>query len=227
MGYLRFIFIIISVILFILVKYLLSTLALNPNYAFLVLFLWLAFEFSFKKLNSHVGSKFDEKLKRKQLLEQQKKRQNLLDNLIKTTVPNWTPDILQLLNSKIFIKLVAGCFRAKGFLIEYPPFPKGEMEDVFFLYKSNKPFAIVKCRAINKDIVSVDTISSFYDLSKQKGFINLALVTTGEFAKNDAFQNRRGFNLIGVLELISLLSQLPISEQTYLFVEMLIDSNNT
>ncbi len=227
MGYLRFIFIIISVILFILVKYLLSTLALNPNYAFLVLFLWLAFEFSFKKLNSHVSSKLDKELKHKQLLEQQKKRQNLLDNLIKTTVPNWTPDILQSLNSKVFIKLVASYFRAKGFLIEYPPFLKGEMEDVFFLYESSKPFAIVKCRAINKDIVSIDTISSFYDLSKQQGFINLALVTTGEFAKNDTFQNRRGFNLIGAPQLISLLSQLPMDEQTYLFAEMLIDKNNS
>lgn len=158
----------------------------------------------------------------------QDKRQKELKKIIQDTVPHWTPDIIQSLESKAFIKLVAGYFEAKGFFIKYPSSIDKNTKDIFFLHQSssNLPFAVVKCRAIGDDLVSLNSLKVVYDLSKQYGLKNLALVTTGGFVDNDAFQNRRGFNLIGVLELISVLSRLPIDEQTYLFAEMLIDNNN-
>lgn len=160
---------------------------------------------------------------------QTKKRQESLKKIIKDTVPNWTSEIIQSLESKAFIKLVAGCFEAKGFLIKYPSSIDKNTKDIFFLHQSdsNLPFAVIKCRAIGDDLVSLNSLKVVYDLSKQYGLKNLALVTTGGFVDNDAFQNRRGFNLIGAPQLISLLSQLPMDDQTYLFAEMLIDKNNT
>lgn len=47
--------------------------------------------------------------------------------VVSTVIPNWTPDIIQSLDFKAFIQLVTGYFEKKGFLIEYPPFLKGDI----------------------------------------------------------------------------------------------------
>jgi hypothetical protein len=148
--------------------------------------------------------------------------------VVPTVIPNWTPDIIQSLDFKAFIQLIAGYFEKKGFLIEYPPFLKGDMEDVFFLHTvKNIPFAIVKCRVIGRDLVSLETVKILSDLSEQYGLKNLALVTTGNFEDDPSgvIKNRAGFNLIGAPQLISMLTALPIEEQTYLFANMMLNKN--
>ncbi len=158
---------------------------------------------------------------------EEKKRQKELKKIIRDTVPNWTSEIIQSLDSKVFIKLVANYFEATGFLIKYPSSIDSQTSDIFFLYKPeiSSPFAIVKCRAIGSDSVSLKTFTTFYDLSRQYGVINMALVTTGGFIEDvqDLIKHRKGINLIGMAQLISLLSKLPIEEQTYLFADMLLN----
>ena len=148
--------------------------------------------------------------------------------VVSTVIPNWTPDIIQTLDSKAFIRLIAEYFEIKGFLIKFPASIDRNMVDVFFLYTSKGVrFAIVKCRAIGGDLVSLETVKSFSDLSKQYNLINLALVTTGSFEDDPSgvIKNRAGFNLIGAPQLISMLTALPINKQAYLFTNMMLNKN--
>lgn len=141
---------------------------------------------------------------------EEKKRQKNLKKIIKDTVPNWTPDVLQSLDSKAFIRLIVEYFEAKGFLIKFPTSIDKNTVDIFFLHQPemSMPFAVVKCRAIGGDLVSLKTIKSLYDLSRQYGLKNLALVTTGRFEDDPSgvIKNRAGFNLIGAPQLISMLN---------------------
>ena len=148
--------------------------------------------------------------------------------VVSNVTPNWTPEIIQSLDSKTFIALLAEHFELTGFVVKYPTSTDRNMVDVFFLYTSeNIRFAIVKCRAIGGDLVSLETVRSFSDLSKQYGVINLALATTGYFENDSAglTKNKKGFNLIGAPQLISMLTALPIEEQTYLFANMMLNKN--
>ncbi len=140
-------------------------------------------------------------------------------------VPIWTIQFIQSLDFKLFIKLVAGYFELKGFSIKYSS--HSDMSDVFFLYKLNGiiPYPVVKCRAIGADLVSVETVKNFYNLSKQYGLTNIIFVTTGKFSSEvfTLLKNQKGFNLIDVNRFISLLTMLPIEKQMDLFAEVLID----
>jgi len=93
--------------------------------------------------------------------------------------------------------------------------------------ENNRLFAVVRCRAIGGDLVSLKTVKSLYDLSRQYGLINLALVTTGDFEGDPSglLKNKKGFNLIGAPQLISMLTALPLEEQTYLFANMMLNKN--
>lgn len=128
--------------------------------------------------------------------------------------PKWTPEIIQSLESKEFIKLVEGYFEALGYLIKYPVSLNNKSSDFFFLHKSQTtpPLGIVKCRAIGSDSVSLKTFNSLYDLSVQNGLFNLVLVTTGGFAEEiqSLIKERKGINLVNMSKLISLLSSLPV-----------------
>jgi hypothetical protein len=131
-------------------------------------------------------------------------------------------------NSKVFINLIAEHFKLEGFVVKYPASTDRNMVDVFFLYTpENVRFAMVKCRAIGGDLVSLETVKLFSDLSKQYGLINLAFVTTGNFENDPSgmIKNRRGFNLIGAPQLISMLTALPINKQVYLFSNMMLNKN--
>jgi len=180
-----------------------------------------------KKLDFYAYLRHKDKEKKWKEEFEEKKRQKELKKIIKDTAPHWTPEILQSLDSKAFTKLIIEYFAIKGFLIEYPTSIDENTVDVFFLhqYEDNIPFMIVKCRAIGGDLVSLATVKSLYDLSRQYGLKNLALVTTGGFVYNDVFQNRKEFNLIGAQQLISMLTALPLDEQTYLFANMMINKN--
>jgi|WetSurMetagenome_2_1015567.scaffolds.fasta_scaffold01729_11 hypothetical protein len=160
---------------------------------------------------------------------EEKKRQKDLKKLIKDIVPHWTPEVIQSLDSKAFIKLVAEYFETKGFLTKFPTSTDKNTVDVFFLHQPehNMPFAIVKCRAIGRDLVSLETVKLLSDLSKQYGLINLAVATTGYFENDPTglIKNKKGFNLIGAPQLISMLTALPIEEQTYLFANMMLNKN--
>lgn len=85
----------------------------------------------------------------------------------------------------------------------------------------------MKCRVIGRDLVSLETVKILSDLSEQYGLKNLALVTTGNFEDDPSgvIKNRAGFNLIGAPQLISMLTALPIEEQTYLFANMMLNKN--
>jgi len=228
MKYIRLVFFILGLILFVFIKSLLSVLALNQNYAFLVIVLWLVVGFLFNSFNENLNSTIKNQQKQKDLKSLQKRRRHLLNKIIETTTPDWTPEVLQSLNFKQFFNLVKSYFELKGFQIDYPASFAKNTEDVFFLYTpENIRFAIVKCRAIGGDLVSLETVRSFSDLSKQYGVINLALATTGYF-ENDLeglTKNKKGFNLIGAPQLISMLTALPIEEQTYLFANMMLNKN--
>ncbi len=149
-----------------------------------------------------------------------------LDKLKNNIVPTWTVDIIQSLDSKVFIKLLKGYFEAKGFVIRYISNDKN-MEDVFVICKSNRTasHSIIKCRTIGCDLVSLDTVKILCNLSKQYSLTNLTIVTTGKFSNevSTLLKNRKGFNLIDVNRLISLLMMLPIEKQIDLFAEALID----
>lgn len=148
--------------------------------------------------------------------------------VVSTVTPNWTSEIIQSLDSRAFIRLIAEYFEIKGFLIKFPTSIDKDMVDVFFLHTvKNIPFAIVKCRVIGRDLVSLETVKLLSDLSEQYGLNNLALVTTGNFENDPSgvIKNRAGFNLIGAQQLISMLTALPIEEQTYLFANMMLNKN--
>jgi len=204
----------------------------NWKYYSFILFILIAipiFKIFERKFDFLASLKHKEKEKQWKVEFEEKKRHKILKKIIKDTVPNWTLEILQSLDSKAFIKLVAEYFETKGFLIKYPTSIDKNTVDVFFLHQSenNRLFAIVRCRAIGGDLVSLKTVKSLYDLSRQYGLINLALVTTGDFEGDPSglLKNKKGFNLIGAPQLISMLTALPLDEQTYLFANMMLNKN--
>jgi len=208
----------------ILFLYVLSFLLLGTSHVYSAFIFWLVVSFLIIYGDNR-------KQKKDYIKDEQNNYYKLPDSFTKsvapTVIPNWTLDILQSLDSKTFMKLVAGYFEAMDFTIKYPTSIDNKMIDVFFLHKSdnNVPFAIIKCRAIGGDSVNLATLGILYDLSKQYGLINLSLVTTGDFSNElfDLVKNRKGFNLIRASQLISLLAKLPIEEQTYLFADMMLN----
>jgi len=222
----------VGVILFL---HFLIVVRLGTSYIYSVFVFWLVVSFLIiydSKLEDFLSYLSNREQERERAKSEQNNDYKLSDSITKPAVsiviPNWTPEIIQSLDSKTFIALLAEHFKLTGFVVKYPTSTDRNMVDVFFLYTpENIRFAIVKCRAIGGDLVRLETVRSFSDLSKQYGVINLALATTGYF-ENDLeglIKNKKGFNLIGAPQLISMLTALPIEEQTYLFANMMLNKN--
>ncbi len=153
---------------------------------------------------------------------EQNKRQKLFNEALNNTTPKWTVELIQNIEFQEFIDFVANYFKMAGFNSKSSSITNNL--GIFFLYKAkdNLPFALVGCRPIGCDIVSIDTVKSFYNLSKSYNLDNLILVTSGSFS-DESYSFIKGidcFHLVPIQSFISLLSELPIKKQTYLFVSV-------
>jgi hypothetical protein len=230
-----FILFIISYVQSILFHYSLPVILLDISYLYSAFIFWLTVSFLIiydSKLEDFLSYLSNRKQERERAKSERNNCHKSFDNVPKPAVsiviPNWTPEIIQSLDSKTFMALLAEHFKLTGFVVKYPTSTDKDMVDVFFLYTpENVRFAIVKCRAVGGDLVRLETVSSFSDLSKQYGVINLALATTGYFEDDPSglIKNKRGFNLIGTPQLISMLTALPINKQAYLFTNMMLNKN--
>jgi|WetSurMetagenome_2_1015567.scaffolds.fasta_scaffold11054_4 hypothetical protein len=154
---------------------------------------------------------------------EQNKKQKLFNKALENTTPKWTIEFIQGIDFKVFIDLIFNYFKAVGFIAKTSSITNNL--GIFFLYEpeNNLPFALVGCRSLGCDIVSLDTVKYFYDLSKTYNLDNLILITTGSFS-DESYSFVKGFeyfHLVPVQRFISLLSELPIKKQTHLFVSVI------
>lgn len=134
----------------------------------------------------------------------------------------WSPELLRTLEWKRFEDVCTEYFKLASYRVKQTDFGADGGVDVI-LYKNDKPFALVQCKARSKAKVGVKVVRELVGVMAVKGIKNGILMTNSSFTddaiafdKEIKASKKASFNLVNCDRLLKLIEKLPTDKQAVL-----------